>query len=104
MRHILEALDTIHKAGFLHNDITPQSILLDRKEGRKKICAKLAGFHQAYPIEYMARNNLPYEPENELLQAPEILQGCSRTEASDIWSVGVTLYLLTCATLPFKST
>ena len=45
MRHILEALNAIHKAGFLHNDITPQNILLDRKEGRKKIYAKLAGFH-----------------------------------------------------------
>ena len=45
MRHMLEALDTIHKAGFLHNDISPQNILLDRKEGIKKIYAKLAGFH-----------------------------------------------------------
>ena len=73
MRHILEALNAIHKAGFLHNDITPQNILLDKKWGSKKISAKLAGFHSAYPIEHMKRNRLPYEPENELLQAPEIL-------------------------------
>ena len=104
MRHILTALDTIHKAGFLHNDITPQNILLDRKEGKKKIYAKLAGFHQVYPIEYLARNRIAYEPANELLQAPEVLQGCPRTEASDIWSFGLTLYLLTCGTMPFKST
>ena len=45
MRHILEALNAVHKAGFLHNDITPQNILLDKKEGKKKISAKLAGFH-----------------------------------------------------------
>ena len=67
MIKVLEALDTIHKAGFLHNDLTPQNILLDRKEGKKKIYAKLAGFSKAYPTEYMARNNLPYEPESELL-------------------------------------
>ena len=34
MKQIVTALNAIHEAGFLHNDITPQSILLDKKEGR----------------------------------------------------------------------
>ena len=51
LKQVTEAVKAMHFVGYLHNDITPRSILLKRKKDRLRFKVKLSGFSMVLPLE-----------------------------------------------------
>jgi serine/threonine-protein kinase len=82
----------------LHRDIKPANILVKRSAGT--ICACISDFGLAKHVNPMAmaaslRGTMYFKP-------PEAMADHVDTPASDVWAVGVTLYMLLTDRLPFQ--
>jgi len=104
MREILEALDHIHNQGLIHRDIKPENIMFhdssnDTVSPGNKKTIKLIDFDTCQEYE-------PHTPKVMHVVgtmgyiAPEALKG-DYSPASDLWSVGVILYILMTGDMPF---
>ncbi|SFC73885.1 serine/threonine-protein kinase [Streptomyces aidingensis] len=95
-RQILAALRAAHAAGVLHRDVKPANVLL-REDGD----AVLTDFGIA-TVHGSASVTMP----GQVIGSPEYLAPERVREqegpASDLWSLGMTLYALTEGTLPFS--
>ncbi|MCP4226117.1 MAG: serine/threonine protein kinase, partial [Actinomycetia bacterium] len=89
---ICDAVQAAHDQGILHRDIKPENILLETS-GKPLLSdfgiACLVDDAEQTPIASMAH------------AAPEMFQGLARTEQSDVFSLGTTLYLLLVGQPPF---
>jgi len=97
MMQACEGLGEAHRAGIIHRDIKPGNILLDRR-GRVKIADfGLARIEGAAPLtkESLIMGTPAY-------MSPEQVRGKRLDARSDIFSLGVVLYELLTARLPFK--
>lgn len=97
IRDVLCGLEAIHHAGIIHRDVKPENLLLTQ-DGKLKIgdfgIARLP--LENIPLEELSRGvgTLEY-------LAPEALEKNIINEATDVYSVGVTLYQLLTKKLPF---
>ncbi|GAA1508461.1 hypothetical protein GCM10009730_10600 [Streptomyces albidochromogenes] len=87
-REILAALRAAHAAGIHHRDVKPANVLL-RADGR----AVLTDFGIA-----AVRDSTPLTMTGEVIgspeyMAPERVRGSADVPASDLWSLGMTLYV-----------
>lgn len=108
MREILLAVDHIHTQGLIHRDIKPENIMfhdttLDPttpKLMQQQKSIKLIDFDTVQEYE-------PNSPKAKHIVgtmgyiAPEALKG-DYSPASDLWSVGVILYILMTGDMPFR--
>jgi serine/threonine protein kinase len=85
-RELLEALAHIHQVGILHRDITPANIIIE-PDGT----TKLIDFGIALPADATALTNPGLILGTERYAAPEVMEGHSATERSDLYSAGVVL-------------
>ncbi|MFJ8162553.1 serine/threonine-protein kinase [Streptomyces sp. NPDC096136] len=101
---LMDALDAAHRAGVLHRDVKPGNVLLERG-GRVVLTDFGIASMQAPDDEEMAKltrsgeivGSLDYLP-------PERAQGREPGPASDIWSLGMTLYAAVEGVSPFRRT
>ncbi|QDU26125.1 Serine/threonine-protein kinase PK-1 [Anatilimnocola aggregata] len=98
VREMAEALDAVHKAGFIHRDICPRNFIVapDCKS------LKLIDFGLTVPNqkEYWLPGNRTGTP---LYMAPEIVRRKTTDHRVDIFSFGVTAYQLCAGEFPWPS-
>jgi serine/threonine-protein kinase len=92
-----QALDALHRAGFLHADVKPENIRLV-KDGTVKLI-DLGFAHR--PGEYRELRARGYVLGTVNYLAPEVCTAASGDARSDLYSLGVTLYETLTGQLPF---
>ncbi|MGW1974719.1 serine/threonine-protein kinase [Streptomyces sp. NPDC001889] len=96
---VLRALDAAHTAGVLHRDVKPANVLLAR-DGRALITDFGIASIEGDPT--LTRTGEIVGSIDYL--APERVQGADPGPASDLWSLGATLYTAVEGVSPFRRT
>ena len=95
LRGVVDALEHAHRLGVVHRDVKPENVLLDRR-GR----AFLADFGVA--VEARARQASAPVGGTPLTMSPEQARGERVGPASDLFSLGTTLYRQLTGEWPFR--
>ena len=96
---VLDSLQAVHEAGWLHRDVKPSNVFLARTaDGCLRI--KLIDFGIAYP---MCSMSLPSIEGTLEYMSPEQALGGHMDGRSDVWSVGALLYRGLVGWLPWPS-
>ncbi|ESP02903.1 hypothetical protein LOTGIDRAFT_110662 [Lottia gigantea] len=94
-RQLAEGVEYLHKNHMAHRDLKCENLLLDSSNNLK---ISDFGFSRFYDPGDMSRTFCG----SAAYAAPEILQGITyHIPLHDIWSMGVILYIMVCASMPF---
>ena len=94
---IADALGYAHKTGVIHSNLTPGKVLLDGKDR-----CKISDFGMAKLSESIVTLESGSAPGSSAFLSPEQVNGDEVDFRTDIYALGVTLYLSSTGTLPFK--
>jgi len=94
---ICNGLQYLHENDFTHHDLKPSNILFTRKGLAKLVDYSLCG--NSYLLSLF--DSGLHEQVTPMYVAPELIRGEKATPQSDIYSLGITLYLLFVNRVPF---
>jgi tRNA A-37 threonylcarbamoyl transferase component Bud32 len=93
---VCHALAHAHAAGVIHRDVKPENVMI-RKDG----LIKLMDFGIAQILDFQRMTVTGQLLGSPAYMAPEIIEGKQLDFRTDVFSVGIMLYLLATGTLPF---
>eukprot|EP01084_Bolivina_argentea_P242625 406973_1 len=94
---MIDALNYLHNQCIVHRDIKPENFLFVSRDNNAAV--KLIDFGFAGSCK---NNVLKTQCGTPQYSAPEILGGIAYGIPSDMWSIGVILYIMLCGSLPFN--
>lgn len=94
---VLDGLQYLHWRGLCHLDLQPDNIVMC---GVRSVEVKLVDFGCAHRVTKLG-NHVPIVGSHDYI-APEVLAEEPAFPQTDIWSVGVLIYVLLSGTLPFR--
>jgi len=94
--HVARGLAAAHRFKIVHGDIKPQNILFDHHRDAKLIDFGLASRSRCEQLELASRGTPRYV-------APEVVRGGRPGPLSDLYNLGVTLYLTATGRDPFPA-
>src|SRR5262245_61341121 len=97
-RQMTEAIDTVHKAGYIHRDICPRNFIVSADAASLKLID--LGLTLPMKREYMLPGNRTGTP---LYMAPEIVRRKPTDQRVDIFALGVTAYQMWTFDFPWPS-
>lgn len=97
IRPIVDAIRYCHENGIIHRDLKPENLLYETKDESSIIKISDFGLARFLPTESFATTACGTPG----YVAPEILKGKGYGASVDVWSIGITLYILLCGFPPF---
>lgn len=97
IRPIVDAIRYCHENGIIHRDLKPENLLYETKEESSVIKISDFGLARFLPTNAFATTACGTPG----YVAPEILKGKGYGASVDVWSIGITLYILLCGFPPF---
>jgi serine/threonine protein kinase len=99
LRQLTDAIAHVHSRGVVYRDLKPANLMISGKKPRR---LTLIDFGRATHLDREDRiaNQPPLG--TSLFQAPEVEQRGSYGQQSDMWSVGVIIYLIISGRMPFE--
>jgi eukaryotic-like serine/threonine-protein kinase len=95
-RQLVSALESAHAAGIVHRDVKPSNIMV--ADGR----VKLADFGIAQALDDPRLTSSGDIIGSPSFMAPERIKGADASPASDLWSLGATLFFAVEGWMPFE--
>jgi len=90
---LMQAVDHLHAHKVVHRDIKPQNVLVSFALDD----LRLIDFNTAHSL----LESQPLTPTGTVAYAaPEVIEGCSPSECSDVWSAGLCIYFMLSGLLP----
>lgn len=97
-RQVVESVAYMHDQGVIHRDLKLENILMDRSSNK----TKLIDFGFACKVKSAYQSKLAYLCGTPIYMSPELAQKKeSIGGATDIWALGVILFILLCGKMPF---
>ena len=102
MRQLCDAVAHVHARNVCFRDLQPENVMVTNQEPRQ---VKLIDFGRAVVLKRKNQMEGNLQPMGtSLFQAPEVEKRWEYGQASDMWAVGVFLYLLISNKMPFSRT
>uniref|UniRef100_A0A7S4QYK2 Calcium-dependent protein kinase 1 n=1 Tax=Alexandrium monilatum TaxID=311494 RepID=A0A7S4QYK2_9DINO len=98
MQHMFRAIYYMHESHICHRDLKPENFLFTTKERIEKSTLKVIDFGLA--CAFTQGQVLTTKAGTPYYVAPQVLLG-KYDQASDLWSLGVIMYVLLCGYPPF---
>ena len=95
---ICSALSYAHKNGVIHRDLKPENIMIDQNDR-----VVVMDFGIAYAVQDIVLTQTGTVMGSPLYMSPEMAKGEKTDNRSDLYSIGVILYQMATATLPFQA-
>jgi serine/threonine protein kinase len=96
IREMLTAVAHVHRRGAVHRDVKPNNFLLGGPDGKT---VKLCDFGMA--VRMPRKGLLKDSCGTASYMSPEMLRGKGYGQSTDVWSLGVSAYVLVFGALPY---